>query len=1326
MSKIITAPQVNSVSPQAGVNGVSGQQVTINGNNFTGATQVQFGTYNAVSFQIAADGNSIYAVIPTTVPEDTGSVMVSVTTPGGTFTTPQSVFTFQDNYYISGILPDSGSVAGVSSPDFITITGKGFVNANQVLFNGIPAGSFKASGDTSITCTVPQAAKAGIANVVVSIAGMPAPGHTLQNNFSQYTYNTPKVTSVSPGTGTVSGSGSNQVVQISGNGFTNAKGVQFGAVPATSFHVLNDTTLMTSVPQGSKAGAVDVEVITALGVPTAANPPGDHYLYQAQAVTGVSPNNGPVQGSDNNQVVSISGIGFTGASQVLFKGIAVTVTVPPAGFAVKSDTEIITCVPALPPGADAATFDVQVSTPEGLTPVNSPADQYTYNAVPVITSLSPGSGADSGGMPVTISGSGFKGATGVRFGNTVVNIEQTPAPTDSQVTVLSPEGYGTVDVCVITPNGTSGYTGAGQFLYNTIPFSFNVPAQVAKMGFYASMFGVLLQNYTNSAGIVLQSGDNVILVQTASSFDYVNVVSVTSGQNIPPFIFVNSPLASDTLVVNIPNVQINAARIVFGVCQASSAWATIASVSDNQVLPQATITVNPSVVFRSQGLLNICTAAGITQVSYTGFSNNVFTGCSGGSGTLQTGSLLGVLATPVYNGSAITAPTPALQGNNIYDFFEFTYQPVAGILTMTINTSAIDQFGLPIKLNVSGRNVQPGNEVGVLLSRSNLIQQFSAFTKNTSYNELIYPSGSAQPVIRILSPADQLGNNPVQGLSALPGTTAGSLTNGTTYSYVVTAVINSKEAPAAALMAQAIPASGSVDLSWGLPAVGLPAGSTYNIYRGVPNGTQMTWYQIADQVSALSTTDTGASSLETQVSLPPFDALANYFDDVIEGLFSSENPINVAVTDGFNPANGLQYNLTGAATPSPAWLNKLTGTSGNPVIEFTCTSIANNINNITPLIPVGSLFFVFSPFFNTNTFNPSNPSPPAWGGTTLYYANEFPANMVFGANGVFADNAQQSAILYNAKAQPQGLQQNAYSVALGAIEDKLNAAILRGIASSMNSLNWANSPTNLVAVAGTTTVTGITGTFYYVVTTVNSLGESTPSAEVSYITNCTSIQLNWAPVSGASSYNIYRGSSPGGENVFVGNTSNTSYNDTLEAVQLPVTKPPVNDNVVVLGLTAAALNNGNGSLPAGTYYYMITVLNYLGESAASASNEVRIGVASEQNAVTLTWNAMTNVSAYKIYRGTLAGGENILAGIVQGQGVETCSFTDGNNATQTPPPNIYYAPGTVSDTYARFFHQTAVSAGGLAYADPFDDQGDQSSTLTAASPYSVSVTIGDC
>jgi hypothetical protein len=90
-----------------------------------------------------------------------------------------------------------------------------------------------------------------------------------------------------------------------------------------------------------------------------------------------------------------------------------------------------------------------------------------YGVPPTVSRVSPASGPSSGGTTVTISGSGFLGASGVTFGGvsatgiTVVN--------DNTIIATSPPGTGVVDVIVDSPTGNSAPSSADQFSYIATP-----------------------------------------------------------------------------------------------------------------------------------------------------------------------------------------------------------------------------------------------------------------------------------------------------------------------------------------------------------------------------------------------------------------------------------------------------------------------------------------------------------------------------------------------------------------------------------------------------------------------------------------------------------------------------------------------------------------------------------------------------------------------------------------------------------------------------------------------------------------------------------------
>ena len=172
----------------------------------------------------------------------------------------------------------------------------------------------------------------------------------------------------------------------------------------------------------------------------------------APTVTGLSQSFGPASGGT---LVTITGTGFTRTTVVDFGTVATT------SFTVSSDSSLTVASPA-----GTGTVDVTVTTPSG-TSATSTSDQFTYS--PTVTGISPAAGPLGGGKLVTISGTGFTGATAVDFG------PNNPAPmppifvSPTLIQVDSPPGVGVVDVTVSTPVGTSARSPADLFTYEAAP-----------------------------------------------------------------------------------------------------------------------------------------------------------------------------------------------------------------------------------------------------------------------------------------------------------------------------------------------------------------------------------------------------------------------------------------------------------------------------------------------------------------------------------------------------------------------------------------------------------------------------------------------------------------------------------------------------------------------------------------------------------------------------------------------------------------------------------------------------------------------------------------
>ncbi|MER5385551.1 IPT/TIG domain-containing protein [Streptomyces sp. NPDC002688] len=171
------------------------------------------------------------------------------------------------------------------------------------------------------------------------------------------------------------------------------------------------------------------------------------------AISAVSPSQGPTTGGTT---VTVTGTGLTGATAVRFG------STPAASYTVNSATQIT----ALTPPGSAGSAAVTVVGPTGSS--NAVSFTYIAAAVPVVTGVTPSNGPTSGAGTVTLTGTGFTGATAVLFAATPATSFTVNSAT--QITAVTPAGSpGGAPVTVTTPSGTSAVSPTAYFYYAAPP-----------------------------------------------------------------------------------------------------------------------------------------------------------------------------------------------------------------------------------------------------------------------------------------------------------------------------------------------------------------------------------------------------------------------------------------------------------------------------------------------------------------------------------------------------------------------------------------------------------------------------------------------------------------------------------------------------------------------------------------------------------------------------------------------------------------------------------------------------------------------------------------
>lgn len=191
---------------------------------------------------------------------------------------------------ITSIVPESGC-----SGQAVIITGTNFFGVTSVSFSNVVA-EFVVLSPTQISATVPATGTTGPISVVT-------PGGTATSS-QNFTVNVaPAITSFAP-----LAAATGKKITISGANLIGATSVAFGGVPATAITKNTATSLKVIVPPGAITGKIVVTIANGCTAISASD------FIAAPSLTSFSPSSGPV-----GSTVTLTGLNFTGATQVRFK-----------------------------------------------------------------------------------------------------------------------------------------------------------------------------------------------------------------------------------------------------------------------------------------------------------------------------------------------------------------------------------------------------------------------------------------------------------------------------------------------------------------------------------------------------------------------------------------------------------------------------------------------------------------------------------------------------------------------------------------------------------------------------------------------------------------------------------------------------------------------------------------------------------------------------------------------------------------------------------------------------------------------------------------------
>ncbi len=521
------APTVTSVAPAAAQEGAT---VVIKGTNFKDDSNNSL--VSSVSFNgtDAVDPNVVSKTeIDAVVPHGATSGPITVDTSVGSTASKTSFTVVAASPVVDSLSPSFGKV-GTS----VKIQGTSLTGINQVLFTDSTgqqtlSASFKVTGDTLVTATVPAHAFTGPIELVRHDA--PNPDQTASSDDFTVVAVKPQLQSVSPDSG---GYGTQvTITAVADTTLTGVTKVAFNGVADTTFSVSDDgSTITATVPQKApaKTGG-SIAVTNAAGTSTI-----------PFTVISFGPTISKIVGTLGNGTqattgdpISIIGTNLDTVTSVKFAGGAST-----SSF-VWQDTDLLTVkVPS-----SAQSGPITVVNPDGQ--ATSSASLTVLHA-PTVAGFSPAYGRS--GTSVTIVGSGFTGTTAVYFAGAPAKVTKV---TDTAITAVVPSNAATGDIEVIVGRRMEADSGNDEFtVVATKP---------------------TVSSFSPGSGNV---GDSVTI--TGSRF--VGPMTVKFGSKTATFVHVASPTsltakvpagASGTVTISVANLAGAATKSGFQVVDVSSA-----------------------------------------------------------------------------------------------------------------------------------------------------------------------------------------------------------------------------------------------------------------------------------------------------------------------------------------------------------------------------------------------------------------------------------------------------------------------------------------------------------------------------------------------------------------------------------------------------------------------------------------------------------------------------------------------------------------------------------------------------------------------------------
>jgi hypothetical protein len=369
-------------------------------------------------------------------------------------------------------------------------------------------------------------------------------------------------------------------------------------------------------------------------------------------------------------------------------------------------------------------------------------------AVPTVTGVSPSSGSTAGGETITLTGTGFSTALFVHGFGPPIPLPFFTIDSDTQITLPSPGGTGTINITVTNPDGTSAAGPANQFTFNVPQPAPDVTAISPTSGPQGGGTVVTITgtDLTPTVSVRFGSTDATNILQDSSTQLRVTAPAGT-GQKFVIVRTASGPsqgTADNTFTYVAATPTVTAVNPSTGVANT----ATTVTLTGTNFASGATVTygaggtgTSPNVTFVNDTTLTVDLEADInpgTAVKFIVTSGGVLSAAS--SATFTGIGLPTVTAVSPGTVAANAEATITLTGTNFVSGATVTYGS-AGSGTSATDISVVSATSLTAK--VAANTIGVGTAVKFIVTVSNVSSAASSATL----------TGVALPTVTAISPA---------------------------------------------------------------------------------------------------------------------------------------------------------------------------------------------------------------------------------------------------------------------------------------------------------------------------------------------------------------------------------------------------------------------------------------------------------------------------------------------------------------------------------------------------------------------------------------------